>query len=67
MIRRGAGIGIIFLVGQLMQTGLENIPSVTLAVILLNSAVYLRVFNNLPSVNKACISYAHVMYGQDWN
>lgn len=67
MIRRRAGIGIIFLVGQLMQTGLENIPSVTLAVILLNSAVYLRIFNNLPSVYKACISYAHVMYGQDWN
>ena len=64
--RRSHGIGILLLAAQLMQTGLQYIPPVTLGIIALNTAVYLRLFNGLPSIRQACISYVHVWYGRDW-
>ena len=64
--RRSPGIGILLLAAQLIQTGVQYIPSVTLGVIALNTAIYLRLFSGLPTVGEACISYVHVWYGHDW-
>jgi rhomboid domain-containing protein 1 len=64
--RRSPGIGILLLAAQLMQTGVHYIPPVTLGVIALNTAIYLRLFTGLPSIRQACISYAYVWYGQEW-
>ena len=64
--RRSSGIGILLLAAHLMQTGVQYIPPVTLGIIALNTAIYLRLFTGLPSVRQACISYVHVWYGEDW-
>ena len=64
--RRSPGFGILLLAAQLMQTGVQYIPPVTLGVIALNTAIYLRLFTGLPSVRQACISYVYVWYGEDW-
>ena len=64
--RRSPGIGILLLAAQLMQTGVQYIPPVTLGIIALNTAIYLRLFAGLPSVRQACISYVHVWYAEDW-
>ena len=64
--RRSPGFGILLLAAQLMQTGVQYIPPVTLGVIAINTAIYLRLFTGLPSVRQACISYVYVWYGEDW-
>lgn len=64
--RRAPGIGILLLAGQLMQTGVQYIPPVTLGVIALNTAIYLRLLAGLPSIRQACISYVYVLYAGDW-
>lgn len=64
--RRGPGIGILLLVAQLFQVGFNRIPPVTLGVIGLNTAVFLRLLNGLPKVSKACVSFHHVWYNEEW-
>lgn len=64
--RRAPGFGVILLAAQLMQTGIQHIPPITLGIIVLNTVVYLRLLTGLPTVRQACISYVHVWYGQEW-
>lgn len=64
--RRTPGIGLFLLLAQLFQVGFNRIPPVTLGIIALNSAVYLRLLNGLPSVSQACISFHYVWYNNEW-
>lgn len=65
--RRSPGIGILLLLAQLFQVGFDRIPPVTLGLIGVNTAIYLRLLNGLPRVNQACISFHHVWYNEEWN
>ena len=64
--RRSPGIVIVLLAAQLFQVGFNHIPPVTLGVIGVNTVVFLRLLNGLPSITKACISFHHVWYNGEW-
>ncbi|XP_013396369.1 rhomboid-related protein 4 isoform X1 [Lingula anatina] len=65
--RRGPGLGLMLLVMQLLNVGLDNIPPVTLATIFGNTAVFLGLFDlKYPSIGQVCVSVVNVWYRKDW-
>lgn len=65
----GRGLGVFLLGAQMMNVGIENIPPVTLAAIVLQSAIFLQ-FGDLakwfPNAGKVCLSTYHVLYRKEW-
>ncbi|XP_072200535.1 rhomboid-related protein 4 [Excalfactoria chinensis] len=58
-----ASAGLLLLLYQISQVGLQNIPSVTLAVLVLNTFFFL---NPLRPLHESCISVREAFYRQDW-
>lgn len=70
---RTEGLGLMLLLHQLYRVGFSRIPPVTLATVAANVLIYLRVLNpyikafiRSPSIQKVCVSSAHVWYKGDW-
>ena len=63
--RRG-GIGLLLLASQIMQIGTDRIPPVTLFTVIVNAAIYMRLWPGLPSVGSACSSNRAVIGGKEW-
>jgi len=59
------GMGVLLLAGQIMQIGADRIPPVTLATVIFNAAVFLKLIP-FPSVENACTSYSHVILKREW-
>ncbi|XP_015726883.1 rhomboid-related protein 4 isoform X2 [Coturnix japonica] len=55
--------GLLLLLYQISQVGLQNIPSVTLAVLVLNIFFFL---NPVRPLHEACISVKEAFYRRDW-
>lgn len=55
--------GLLLLLYQISQVGLQNIPSVTLAVLILNVFFFL---NPMRPLHEACISVKEAFYRQNW-
>ncbi|POI28680.1 hypothetical protein CIB84_007570, partial [Bambusicola thoracicus] len=55
--------GLLLLLYQISQVGLQNIPSVTLAVLVLNVFFFL---NPVRPLHEACISVKEAFYRQNW-
>eukprot|EP00123_Amoebidium_parasiticum_P020343 comp4797_c0_seq1/m.933 comp4797_c0_seq1/g.933 ORF comp4797_c0_seq1/g.933 comp4797_c0_seq1/m.933 type:complete len:374 (-) comp4797_c0_seq1:271-1392(-) len=65
--RSRGGFGVYMLVMQLMQIGLENIPSVTLALIALQSYIFINPADmHIPSLQEACISANMILRRGQW-
>eukprot|EP00057_Strongylocentrotus_purpuratus_P030011 XP_780455.2 PREDICTED: rhomboid-related protein 4 [Strongylocentrotus purpuratus] len=72
-MQRQQGLGLLLLLHQLYRVGFDRIPPVTLATIVANVLIYLRVLNpyiktviRSPSIQNICVSSAHVWYKGDW-
>ncbi|XP_065267072.1 rhomboid-related protein 4 [Emys orbicularis] len=61
--RRGVDVGLILLLSQVFQVGLENIPPVTLGTLALNVFLFLK---PLKPLLKVCISVDQCYYQKDW-
>lgn len=65
----GRGLGVLLLGAQMMNIGVDNIPPVTLAAVVLQSAIFLQ-FGDLmkwfPNAGKVCLSVYHVLYRKEW-
>ncbi|XP_043348087.1 rhomboid-related protein 4 isoform X2 [Dermochelys coriacea] len=61
--RRGVDVGLILLLSQVFQVGLENIPPVTLGTLALNVFLFLK---PLKPLLKVCISVDQSYYQKDW-
>uniref|UniRef100_K7G0W9 Rhomboid domain containing 1 n=1 Tax=Pelodiscus sinensis TaxID=13735 RepID=K7G0W9_PELSI len=61
--RRGVDAGLLLLLAQVFQVGLENIPPVTLGTLGLNVFLFLKPLKPLPNV---CISVDQGYYQKDW-
>ena len=51
---------------QIMQIGTDRIPPVTLATVILNAVIYMRLLPFLPSVYGACTSNVNVLRDKQW-
>ncbi|XP_074820004.1 rhomboid-related protein 4 isoform X3 [Natator depressus] len=61
--QRGVDVGLILLLSQVFQFGLENIPPVTLGTLALNVFLFLK---PLKPLLKVCISVDQSYYQKDW-
>ncbi|XP_076453632.1 rhomboid-related protein 4-like [Babylonia areolata] len=65
--RRGGNLGVLLLGMQMMNMGLENIPAVTLALVLGQTAIYLDMLPQyFGSAASVCMSSYLVWHRQDW-
>lgn len=56
---------VFLLLGELLRS--DRLPPVTLCVIVLNSIIYLELFDiNFPSIDSVCLSAAHIIYNKQW-
>lgn len=60
------GFGLMLLAAQIFQIGTDRIPPITLATVILNVAIYLRLIPFLPSVHGACTSNNLVLSKNQW-
>ncbi|XP_062988276.1 rhomboid-related protein 4 [Elgaria multicarinata webbii] len=61
---KGLNAGLLLLLSQIYQVGLNNIPPVTLAALAVNIFLFLQ---PLEPLNKACISVTEGLYMRDWH
>ncbi|XP_002737468.1 rhomboid-related protein 4-like [Saccoglossus kowalevskii] len=64
--RRAEGLGILLLAIQVMRVGLDNIPPVTLASLVANTVIYLRILQ-VPSIQTVCVSAVKVWHQHEWS
>ncbi|XP_065659649.1 rhomboid-related protein 4 isoform X1 [Hydra vulgaris] len=60
------GLGLLLLGSQVLQIGVDHIPPITLATLVLNVAVFLQLFPFMSTVEKACTSNFNVFHKGEW-
>lgn len=61
--QRGVSAGLLLLLYQISQVGLQNIPSVTLGVLVLNIFLFL---SPLKPLSEVCLSVHEAVHRKDW-